>query len=105
VITLRPYYRRKPQTLHDAESRSIPIYVVKSNTVLQLEQAIMSMRAERTGDPVLAAVEIFAKCLTEDTSGSTKHLTGPRNVGVRVQNRSGDQYRNRPVEYPLGGVL
>ncbi|HEY5640134.1 MAG TPA: AAA family ATPase, partial [Dehalococcoidia bacterium] len=26
VVTLRPYYRRKPQTLHDAEARSIPIY-------------------------------------------------------------------------------
>jgi hypothetical protein len=26
VITLRPYYRRKPQTLHDAESNGIPIY-------------------------------------------------------------------------------
>jgi stage III sporulation protein SpoIIIAA len=57
VITLRPYYRRKPQTLHDAESRGIPIYVVKSNTVIQLEQSLLSMRAEKAGDPVVVALK------------------------------------------------
>jgi stage III sporulation protein SpoIIIAA len=57
VITLRPYYRRKPQTLHDAEGRGIPIYVVKSNTVIQLEQSLLSMRAEKAGDPVVAALK------------------------------------------------
>ncbi|HVP05760.1 MAG TPA: R3H domain-containing nucleic acid-binding protein [Dehalococcoidia bacterium] len=57
VITLRPYYRRKPQTLHDAESRGVPIYVVKSNTILQLEQVLLTMRSERAGDPVVAALK------------------------------------------------
>ncbi len=56
VITLRPYYRRKPQTLHDAEARSIPIYVVKSNTVVQLEQVLLTMRNERASDPVTTAL-------------------------------------------------
>jgi len=56
VITLRPYYRRKPQTLHDAEARSIPIYVVKSNTVVQLEQVLLTMRDARAGDPVTTAL-------------------------------------------------
>jgi stage III sporulation protein SpoIIIAA len=72
VITLRPYYRRKPQTLHDAESRGIPIYVVKSNTVLQLEQALVSMRAERAGDPVLAALKE-----AEDAIGQVINADGP----------------------------
>jgi stage III sporulation protein SpoIIIAA len=57
VITLRPYYRRKPQTLHDAEARGVPIYVVKSNTILQLEQVLLTMRSERAGDPVVAALK------------------------------------------------
>ncbi len=57
VITLRPYYRRKPQTLHDAEANGIPIYVVKSNTILQLEQVLLTMRSERAGDPVVAALK------------------------------------------------
>ncbi len=83
VITLRPYYRRKPQTLHDAESRSIPIYVVKSNTVLQLEQAIMSMRAERTGDPVLAALKEAEDAIGEVINAESAVDLSPQNAYVR----------------------
>ena len=57
VITLRSYYRRKPQTLYDAEAHSIPVYVIKSNTILQLEQCLLSMRSERAGDPIVAALQ------------------------------------------------
>ncbi len=56
IITLRSFYRRKPQTLHDAESRGIPIYVIKSNTVFQLEHCLLSMRTEKAGDPVVTAL-------------------------------------------------
>jgi hypothetical protein len=83
VITLRPYYRRKPQTLHDAEGRGIPIYVVKSNTVLQLEQAIMSMRAERTGDPVLAALKEAEDAIGEVINAESPIDLSPQNAYVR----------------------
>ena len=72
VVTLRPYYRRKPQTLHDAEARGIPIYVVKSNTVLQMEQVLLTMRTERTGDPVVAALKE-----TEDGIGQVLNQYAP----------------------------
>ena len=42
VITLRTYFRRKPQALRDAEARGIPIYVLKTNTVVQMEQSLLS---------------------------------------------------------------
>lgn len=83
VITLRPYYRRKPQTLHDAEGRGVPIYVVKSNTVLQLEQAIMSMRAERTGDPVLAALKEAEDAIGEVINAESPIDLSPQNAYVR----------------------
>ncbi|HET8944146.1 MAG TPA: R3H domain-containing nucleic acid-binding protein [Dehalococcoidia bacterium] len=83
VLTLRPYYRRKPQTLHDAETRGIPIYVVKSNTVLQLEQAIMSMRAERTGDPVLAALKEAEDAIGEVINAESAIDLSPQNAYVR----------------------
>ncbi|MEO8457369.1 MAG: AAA family ATPase, partial [Chloroflexota bacterium] len=79
VITLRPYYRRKPQTLHDAESRGIPIYVVKSNTILQLEQVLLTMRSERSGDPVVAALKE-----TEDGIGQVLNQYNP--VDLNPQN-------------------
>jgi stage III sporulation protein SpoIIIAA len=80
VITLRPYYRRKPQTLHDAESRGIPIYVVKSNTVIQLEQSLLSMRAEKAGDPVVAALKE-----AEDAIGDVLN-NGDNGVDLTPQN-------------------
>jgi len=79
VITLRPYYRRKPQTLHDAEARGIPIYVVKSNTILQLEQVLLTMRSEKAGDPVVAALKE-----TEDAIGQVLNAYGP--VDLNPQN-------------------
>lgn len=79
VITLRPYYRRKPQTLHDAEGRGIPIYVVRSNTILQLEQVLLTMRAEKAGDPVVAALKE-----AEDAIGQVLNAEGP--VDLNPQN-------------------
>ena len=43
VMTLRSYFRRKPQALRDAEARGLPIYVLKTNTVGQMEQGLVSM--------------------------------------------------------------
>jgi hypothetical protein len=47
VMTLRSYFRRKPQALRDAEARGIPIYVLKTNTVVQMEQGLLSMQQQR----------------------------------------------------------
>lgn len=44
VVTLRTYYRRKPPALREAEERNLPMYVVKANTVLQLEQVLQQFR-------------------------------------------------------------
>jgi stage III sporulation protein SpoIIIAA len=57
VITDRSYYRRKPQALRDAEARGVPIYVLKSNTLLQMQQALIALQgpAGRV-DPVMDAM-------------------------------------------------
>ncbi|HEY3116121.1 MAG TPA: R3H domain-containing nucleic acid-binding protein [Chloroflexota bacterium] len=43
VITVKNYYRRKPQPLLDAEMRNIPIYVLRSNTGAQIEDGIAKL--------------------------------------------------------------
>ena len=43
VITLRNYYRRKPSPIREAEARGLPVYVLKSNTVLNMQQSLASM--------------------------------------------------------------
>ncbi len=38
LVTLRSYYRKRQRTITEAEQRSVPIYVLRSNTVNQIQQ-------------------------------------------------------------------
>ena len=38
LITLRAYYRNRQATILDAEDRGMPVYVLRANTVSQMEQ-------------------------------------------------------------------
>jgi len=40
VMTLRAYYRSRQQPITEAESRGIPIYVLRANTINQMEQSL-----------------------------------------------------------------
>ncbi len=55
VITLRSQYRQKPVALREAEERALPIYVLKSNTILQMEACLTSLYALQA-DPREAAM-------------------------------------------------
>ncbi len=43
VMTLRSHYRRHPQAVSEAERRSIPVYVLRSNTVDQIRGSLVTM--------------------------------------------------------------
>ena len=43
VITIKNYYRRKPQPLRDAEASGIPIWVLRSNTQALMEEALLKL--------------------------------------------------------------
>jgi stage III sporulation protein SpoIIIAA len=43
VMTLKSEYRQKTTALRDAEERGLPIYVLKSNTVVQMEASLTSI--------------------------------------------------------------
>src|SRR5919198_1100064 len=40
VLTVRNYYRRKPQALRDAEASGVPVHVLRSNSAAQIEEAL-----------------------------------------------------------------
>ena len=93
LITLRPYYRRKPQMLHDAEARSIPIYVVKSNTVVQLEQVLLTMRSERTSDPVTTALKEAEEAIGHVLNKYNPVDLNPQNAYIRrLQHMTAQRY-------------
>ena len=43
LVTLRTYYRNRQQTVIEAESRGMPIYVLRANTVAQVEQFLSDL--------------------------------------------------------------
>ncbi len=83
LVTMRSYYRRKPQILRDAEDRGIPIYVIKSNTVFQMEQCLLSMRSERGQDAVLTALQEAEEAIGEVMRGQQAADLSPQNAYIR----------------------
>jgi hypothetical protein len=57
VMTLKNYYRKSPQALRAAESSGVPVFVLKSNTLVQIESALANVfNLEPPGDPVTSAI-------------------------------------------------
>ena len=82
VVTLRNYYRRKPAALRDAESAGVPIYVLKTNTVLQMENLLASLY-DLEADPQEAALRETAEAIgLVQASGNPIELS-PQNAYVR----------------------
>jgi len=52
VMTLKSYFRQKPQPIHDAEARGTPVYVLRSNTATQMENVVLSIFPQTPPPPV-----------------------------------------------------
>ena len=84
VMTLRNYYRRKPSVLRDAESRQIPVYVLKSNTVAQMEQSLQSMReSAHASDPIARAIRETEDAIGQVMEGEHTVDLPPANSYIR----------------------
>lgn len=96
VVTLRAYYRSKPPPIREAEERSVPIYVVKSNTVFQLEQVLLQFRGGRSSlrsDPmteVLKQAEDAVASVIEE--GRPVELPPANSYVRRVQHEIAGRY-------------
>ena len=55
VMTLRNHFKQKAPALREAEERALPIYVLKSNTILQMEACLTALY-ELEADPREAAL-------------------------------------------------
>jgi stage III sporulation protein SpoIIIAA len=99
VLTLKPYYRRKPQLLRDAEDRGKPIYVLKNNTGSQMQSALAGMynlespAAIRPGDPQTDALQEAEDAINQVMEGSPAVDLHPQNPYVRrLQHRLAERY-------------
>ncbi len=58
IVTLKNYYRRRPKLVVDAERRGTPIYVLRANTVSQIESFLIDLYGlEDERDPFGQAIE------------------------------------------------
>ncbi|MEX2246609.1 MAG: R3H domain-containing nucleic acid-binding protein [Dehalococcoidia bacterium] len=99
MMTLRSYFRRKPQALRDAESRGLPIYVLKTNTVMQMEQGLLSMQqgvgsGNGSGATVATAMQETEDAITDVLNGSDMTIDlSPQNSYIRrLQHQMAQQY-------------
>ncbi|MGI8999490.1 MAG: R3H domain-containing nucleic acid-binding protein [Candidatus Limnocylindria bacterium] len=82
VVTLRNYYRRKPAALRDAESHGVPIYVLETNTMQQMENMLASL-FDLESDPQEAALRETSEAIgLVQASGRPVELA-PQNAYVR----------------------
>jgi hypothetical protein len=82
VVTLRNYYRRKPSALREAESNGIPIYVLKTNTIQQMQNMLASL-FDLEADPSEAALRETAEAIgLVQASGRPMELL-PQNAYIR----------------------
>lgn len=109
VLTLKNYYRQKPLSLRQAESASIPIYILKSNTVAQLESAISDVfgmepptptsedndgvTMDVNSDPVKSAIYQTEEAITEVMKGGQAIELPPQNSFIRrLQHQMAERY-------------
>jgi hypothetical protein len=70
LFTLRTYYRKRPQAIADAERRGIPVYVLRNNTVAQIESYLAEIFGlTRESDALRAALEEAREAIEEVMGG------------------------------------
>lgn len=80
VVTLKNYYRKQPQPIAEAERRGIAVYVLRSNTVTQMETCL----ADVFGLPT-QPVDTFALAVDETSQAIQRVLGGAVSVDLSPQ--------------------
>jgi stage III sporulation protein SpoIIIAA len=85
LITLKNYYRRRRRIISDAEQRRIPIYVLRANTVSQMENALAEVFGLEVipEDPFESAVAEAERAIERIHAGETNVDLSPAGPSVR----------------------
>lgn len=84
VMTLKSYYRKKPQPLRDAEEAGIPIYVLRNNSVLQIENSLAEIfDIEVELDPMALAIRETEEAIQKIREGASVVELSPQAAYIR----------------------
>jgi stage III sporulation protein SpoIIIAA len=94
VLTTKQLYRRKPRPLHAAEEARVPVYVLRKNSPVQLEQALTSIASARGfQEPMDDVLEETEQAASRIQSGETDEIElNPQNAYIRrLQHQMADE--------------
>lgn len=82
LLTLKNFYRRRPRLVTDAEQQGIPIYVLRSNTVSQMEDFLVDVFDVQTkaGDAAETNNDPLAQALRDAQDGIQRMLQGKQDI-------------------------
>jgi stage III sporulation protein SpoIIIAA len=84
VFTLKNYYRKRPHNISEAERKGIPIYVLRSNTVTQMESVLADIFGVQVDlDPLATAAEETQRAIERILSGARSAELSPQNSYIR----------------------
>jgi hypothetical protein len=94
VMTLKNYYRKSPQALRAAESSGVPVFVLRSNTLSQIEQALANVfNVQVPRDPVTTAMEEAEDAINSVLQGDRPVDLTPQSSQIRkLQHQLAERY-------------
>jgi len=118
VVTLKNYYRKRPQVINEAESQGIPIYVLRSNTTAQMESFLADIFELETEElnPFGAAMRETQKAIEKVLTSSKAVELSPQSSYIRrhqhemaraanlISHSYGREPRRRVRIYPDNGL-
>jgi hypothetical protein len=94
AMTVKNYYRRKPQPLRDAEALGIPIHVLRSNTGSQIEEALLKVGHGQPSEVTTGALQEVEDAINDVLTNAqpSVELT-PQNAYIRrLQHQVAERY-------------
>lgn len=94
VLTLKNYYRKSPQALRAAESAGVPVFVLRSNTQMQIEAAMANVfNVEPVGDPATTAMVEAEDAIAVVMETAKPMDLAPQNSEIRkLQHQLAERY-------------
>jgi stage III sporulation protein SpoIIIAA len=85
IVTTKGFYRKRPRLIVDAERKGLPIYVLRANTVAQMEACLSDVfdLESRSPDPLNQALREAEEAIRQVQAGVSEVELLPQNAYVR----------------------
>ena len=84
MVTLKSYYRRRPRAIVDAERRSLPVFVLRANTVAQMENFMIEwFSLDTDSDPTERALKDAEGAIRRVLRGQGRVDLAPQTAQLR----------------------